>query len=212
MSKIILATIGSLGDMHPKIALALGLKARGHEVTIAAMEAYRERIEPLGISFAPMAPHLKPGDKEIARELMDSRKGSEKILRDIIMPSLDEMYEDLMRIVDGADILISGEIVYVTKSVVEKTGIKWVSTSLQPGTLFSAYDPFVPPTVEWLEHLHFLGPTFNRALYKIMVWSMSHWWAPYGEFRRRLGLSEDHDPLIAGKFSDLLHLAMFSKP
>ena len=211
MSKIILATIGSLGDMHPKIALALGLKARGHDVTIAAMEAYRERIEPLGIEFAPMAPHLKPGDKDIARELMDSRKGSEKILREIIMPSLGEMYEDLMRTVDGADMLISGEIVYVTKSVVEKTGIKWVSTSLQPGTMFSAHDPFVPPTVEWLEHLHFLGPTFNRTLYKIMVWSMSHWWAPYSEFRRELGLSEDHDPLITGKFSDLLHLAMFSR-
>ena len=88
MSKIILATIGSLGDMHPKIALALGLKARGHDVTMAAMEYYRERIEPLGIGFAPMAPHLKPGDKDLARELMDSRKGSEKILREIVMPSL----------------------------------------------------------------------------------------------------------------------------
>ena len=211
MSKIILATIGSLGDMHPKIALALGLKARGHDVTIAAMEGYRERIEPLGIKFAQMAPNLDPDDKDLARDLMDSRKGSEKILREIIMPSLKDMFDDLMRAVDGADLLISGEIVYAVKSVVEKTGIKWVSTSLQPGTLFSAYDPFVPPTVEWLEHLHFLGPTFNRALYKIMVWAMSDWWAPYGEFRRSLGLSEDHDPLITGKYSDLLHLAMFSR-
>ena len=211
MSKIILATIGSLGDMHPKIALALGLKQRGHDVTIAAMEYYRDRIEPLGLNFAPMAPHLDPDNTDLARELMDSRKGSEKILRDVIMPSLHDMYDDLMRAVEGADLLVSGEIVYAVKSVVEKTGIKWVSTSLQPGTLFSAYDPFVPPTVEWLEHLHFLGPTFNRALYKIMVWAMRDWWAPYGEFRRKLGLSADHDPLISGKFSDLLHLAMFSR-
>ena len=211
MPKIILATIGSLGDMHPKIALALGLKARGHDVTIAAMDYYRERIEPLGIGFAPMAPHLKPGDKDLARELMDSRKGSEKILREIVMPSLRDMYDDLTLAINGADLLIGGEIVYATKSVVEKTGIKWVSTSLQPGTMFSAYDPFVPPTVEWLEHLFFLGPMFNRALFGMIQWAMRDWWEPYREFRRELGLNDDHDPLISGKFSDLLHLAMFSR-
>src|SRR5688572_4720642 len=143
MGRIVLATIGSLGDIHPKVALALELKKRGHDVTIAAMDYYRERIEPLGIGLAPMAPHLVPGDKDLARELMDSRKGSEKILREIIMPSLRQMYDDLMRAVEDADMLITGEIVYAAKSVVEKTGIKWVTTSLQPGTMFSSYDPFV---------------------------------------------------------------------
>jgi UDP:flavonoid glycosyltransferase YjiC (YdhE family) len=211
MSKIVLATIGSLGDMHPKIALGLGLKARGHDVTIAAMEFYRDRIEPLGLGFAPMAPHLDPDDKELAKDLMDSRKGSEKILREIVMPNLRPMFDDLMRAVDGADLLVSGEITYAVKSVVEKTGIKWVSTSLQPGTFFSAYDPFVPPTAEWLEHLRFLGPTFHRGLFGLLLWSIGHWWAPYKDFRRELGLSEDHDPLISDKFSDVLHLAMFSR-
>ena len=65
MAKIVLTTLGSLGDMHPKIALALELRRRGHDVTIAAMEFYRERIEPLGIGFAPMAPHLDPNDREL---------------------------------------------------------------------------------------------------------------------------------------------------
>lgn len=211
MSRIILSTLGSLGDMHPKIALAIELKRRGHDVTIAAMEYYRERIEPLGIAFAPMAPHLTPGDKNLARDLMDSRKGSEKIIRELVLPSLREMYDDLIRAVDNADMLISGEIVYAVPSVVEKTGIRWVSTSLQPGTLFSAYDPFVPPTAEWLEHLRFLGPTFHRLLFKGLLWSIDHWWDPYREFRRDLGLSDDHDPLFRDKFSSLLHLAMFSR-
>lgn len=31
MSKIVLATFGSLGDPHPKIAIALELKERGHD-------------------------------------------------------------------------------------------------------------------------------------------------------------------------------------
>jgi UDP:flavonoid glycosyltransferase YjiC (YdhE family) len=211
MAKIVLATIGSLGDMHPKIALAIELKNRGHDVTIAAMEFYRERIEPLGLGFAPMAPHLDPDDENLARELMDARKGSEKILREIVMPNLRPMYDDLMRAVEGADMLISGEIVFAVKSVVEKTGIRWVSTSLQPGTLFSAHDPFVPPTAEWLEHLRFLGPVFHGALFSFLRWSISDWFAQYRDFRRDLELNAQHDPLLGDKFSPLLHLAMFSK-
>src|SRR5215204_1717434 len=119
MAKIVLATIGSLGDMHPKIALAIELKKRGHDVVIAAMEFYRDRIEPLGLGFAPMAPHLDPDDTQLARDLMDARKGSEKILRDVVMPNLHPMYDDLMCAIDGVDVLISGEIVYAAKSVVE---------------------------------------------------------------------------------------------
>jgi UDP:flavonoid glycosyltransferase YjiC (YdhE family) len=211
MAKIVLTTIGSLGDMHPKIALALGLKRRGHDVSIAAMEFYRDRIEPLGIGFSPMAPHLDPDDKELGRQLMDSRKGSERILREVIMPSLRPMFDDLMAAVDGADVLISGEIAYAVKSVVEKTGIKWVSTSLQPGTFFSAYDPFVPPAAEWLEHLRFLGPLFHRTLFGVLRWTIDDWYLPYRDFRRDLGLSDDHDPLFHDKFSDRLHLAMFSR-
>jgi len=49
--RIVLTTLGSLGDLHPYIALALGLKARGHEPTLATSEGYRHKIEPLGIGF-----------------------------------------------------------------------------------------------------------------------------------------------------------------
>jgi UDP:flavonoid glycosyltransferase YjiC (YdhE family) len=33
--RIVLTTFGSLGDLHPYIAVALGLKERGHEAIIA---------------------------------------------------------------------------------------------------------------------------------------------------------------------------------
>ena len=32
MAKIVLATFGSLGDLHPLIALGIELRARGHEI------------------------------------------------------------------------------------------------------------------------------------------------------------------------------------
>src|SRR5688572_12117258 len=132
MANILLATFGSLGDMHPKIALGLELKRRGHDVTIAAMEYYREKIGMLGIKFAPMRPDVDPEDRQLVREMMDAFKGSKRILRDIVFGNIRPMYEDLIVAAEGAELLITGEAVYAAKSVVEKTGVKWVSTSLAP--------------------------------------------------------------------------------
>ena len=164
-----------------------------------------------------MAPHLDPNDTELARDLMDARKGSEKITcARSSCRTCRRMYDDLTRAVENADLLISGEIVFAVKSVVEKTGIKWVSASLQPGTLFSAYDPFVPPAAEWLEHLRFLGPTFHSGLFSFVRWSTRSWYAPYRDFRRELGLSEDHDPIfrrqVLSRSSSRIVLGMLGAP
>jgi UDP:flavonoid glycosyltransferase YjiC (YdhE family) len=211
MAKIILATFGSLGDMHPKLALGLELKRRGHDVIIAAMEFYREKVEMTGLGFAPMRPNLDPEDHELAKSLMDTSKGPERVIKGIIMANIRDMYDDLLIAVDGADAVITGEIVYPIRSIVEKTGIKWVSTSLAPGTFFSAYDPFLPPQAPWFERLRFLGPGFHRAVFSFAKGTVKNWYEPYREFRRSLDLSEDHDPIFRDKFSKDLHLAMFSR-
>ncbi len=209
--KIVIATFGSLGDIHPKIGLGMELLARGHDVSFCLMEFYREKIESLGFRFHPMRPHLDPNDRELVIEMMDANKGTERIITGILMPNLDEMFGDLLAAVQGADLLITGEIVYPSVSVVEKTGIKWVSTSLAPISFFSAHDPNVYPIMQWYRHLHFLPVGFHRALFGLMTRSASNWLAPYKDFRRRIGLDETHDPIFFGKNSKLLHLAMFSK-
>lgn len=51
---IVVATIGSLGDLHPCMALALELMRRGHRVTIASTGYYREKVEAL-MRLAPVS-------------------------------------------------------------------------------------------------------------------------------------------------------------
>lgn len=211
MAKIVLSTFGSLGDLHPMVALGLELKNRGHHIRFATMDFFREKIEMLGFEFVPMAPHVSPEDIVNLPEMMDARKGTEKILREVIIGNIRPMYDDLMGVVEGKDLLITNEIIYAAKSVVEKTGIKWVSTTLAPISLFSAYDPSVPPQAPWFENLHFLPAQFQWAFFEIVRWHVSGWLDPYREFRRELGLDEDHNPIFEGKYSDLLHLIMFSK-
>lgn len=209
--KIVFAVFGSLGDMHPMNALGIELKKRGHQVCFAAMDFYREKIEKLGFEFRPMRPHLDPNDKALAKKLMDAAKGSELLLRELILPNLRVMYDDLLEAVRDADAFVSTEVVFAAPAVAEKTGIKWITTTLAPGTFLSAYDPFVPPTALWLRHLRFLGTGFHGVMFRTVKKWIDSWFAPYREFRREIGLKDDdRNPLFEGK-SELLNLAMFSR-
>src|SRR5262249_17536333 len=77
-------TFGSLGDLHPYIAVALGLKARGHEAVIATSGYYRQKVEALGIGFRSVRPdHTDPeAEPELMRRVMDRRTGSEFVIRE----------------------------------------------------------------------------------------------------------------------------------
>ncbi|MGI8468291.1 MAG: glycosyltransferase [Pyrinomonadaceae bacterium] len=209
--KIVLATFGSLGDMHPMNALGIELRRRGHEIIFAAMEAYREKIKILGFEFRSMRPHFNPEDKELARRVMDAKTGTELLLKEILLPNVRPQYEDLTKAVEGADLLVTGEVVYAAKSVAEKTKIKWITTSLAPASFLSAHDPFVPPTAQWLKHFRFLGSRFHGLIFGQARRVVKSWLGDYRKFRRELNLDENHDPVFDGKFSDLLHLALFSK-
>ena len=57
MSKrIVLTTFGSLGDLHPYMAIALELKQRDHNVAIATSEIYRDRVEAENLEFTLLDP------------------------------------------------------------------------------------------------------------------------------------------------------------
>jgi UDP:flavonoid glycosyltransferase YjiC (YdhE family) len=211
MAKIVLSTLGSLGDLHPKIAIGIELKKRGHEVVVSTWEGYREKIETIGLTFHPMRPNVDQNDRKLLADLMHPSKGPEKVIRELVFPYLKEMYNDLLIACEGAALMVTGELIYVAKSVAEKTKIKWVSTSLAPLSMFSSDDPNVYPQAEWIKILRPLPPAFHRGLFSIMRSTISDWYTPYKVFRRNLGLDENHDPIFTGKFSSLLHLALFSR-
>ena len=54
--RIVITTAGSLGDLHPYLAVGLGLRARGHDVVFGTGECYRRKVEALGFGFRPVRP------------------------------------------------------------------------------------------------------------------------------------------------------------
>lgn len=211
MARIVFSTMGSLGDLHPMIALGIELRRRGHDIVINTWEGYREKIDELGFEFYRLRPDVDPTDRELTRKVMDAKTGPEMVIKNLIFPSLGDMYDDLMTACQGADLMLNGEIVYVAGSVVEKTGIKWITSSLAPLSMFSSHDPNVYSMATFLEYLRPMPVIFHDKLFQVMKWTLRDWYEPFKEFRRSLGLSDNVDPIFADKYSRLLHLALFSK-
>ena len=211
--RIVFTTFGSLGDLHPYLAIALGLKARGHDALIATSEAFRQRVESLGLGFRPVRPDHPDwqADPTVMRRVMTARKGTEYLLREMIIPVLRQSYDDTLAASDGADMLVSHLVTFTTRLVAEKKGLPWVSSVLQPLCFFSAYDPPVLALAPFLARLRFLGPTFYRSLFWLARKSVRLWMEPWHRLREEIGLPPTNDnPLFEGQHSPLLVLALFS--
>lgn len=77
--KIAILTYGSRGDVQPFLALAVGLKKRGHEVTLAAPHRFANFVSQYNIPFAPLA-----GDpEEISKAFNDAGHNAVKVVRAI---------------------------------------------------------------------------------------------------------------------------------
>src|SRR5213078_1500830 len=88
--RIVLTTFGSLGDLHPYLAIALGLRASGHEVVVATSGHYRDKVESLGLGFHAVRPDMPDlaADPGLMRRIMDLRRGPETVIREFVMPAL----------------------------------------------------------------------------------------------------------------------------
>lgn len=211
--RIVLATLGSFGDLHPYIALGMGLKARGHDVAVASSEFYRPKVESAGLEFAPIPPDLPDlGDEiELTRKITDQATGSEFVVRDLITPFTESGYEHLSVACRNADLLVSHPLTLAAPLYGEKTGIPWVSSVLAPLSLFSVYDPPIYPQMPALAYFRWMGSWFFRLMMKVARRKINTWMQPVRDLRKKLGLPpSDKCPLIEGQYSPFGTLAMFS--
>ncbi len=212
MSRIVLTTIGSLGDLHPKIAIALELRQRGHDVVFATHQEYQDKITSLGFEFHRMRPNNTAlNDPQEMEKMMDLKKGTEYVIRNWVCANLRQTYLDLMETAKNADLIINGEGVMVARLVAEKLDIPWVLTLLQPLAFLSAYDSSVLPVLPFLSKLRGLGNFANRGVRQLSKFMTKSWAEPIHQLRNEIGLPPlKGNPFIDDKYSPYLVLAMFS--
>lgn len=210
--RILITTFGSYGDMHPYMAIAAELRARGHQPIVASSELYREKIGTAGFEFVPVRPHIAPPQEqnaEMMAKVMNPRWGTGFLLNEMLFPFVREAYEDLLRAVDGPDLLLTHPISFAGPLVAQTTGIPWVSSVLAPASFMSAYDPPMPPFWPWMRHVGLFGPRATAAFFKQVKKVYKNEF--YDQFRKELGLPDRGNPVFEGQHSPAMSLALFSK-
>ncbi len=208
---IVIATIGSLGDLHPCLVLGQELLRRGRRVTIATTPYYRSRVEDAGLSFRLLRPDWNPTDARLISSCEDLQRGLEVLYRQIMLPELNDTYHDLLLAAETADLLIAGELVYAAPLAAEKLGLPWASLILSPFSFFSCIDPSLTVNLPILFHLRRAGPTVYKAALGLGKLATRHWSNAVRQLRREEGLRRTCDPVFKDKFSPYLVLALFSQ-
>jgi MGT family glycosyltransferase len=210
---IVLTTYGSLGDLHPYMAVALELKARGHRAVIATTDYYREKIEAAGIEFRAVRPDLPPlvDVPELVAKIMDVKTGGEFLIKELLMPHVRDTYEDLRAAASEADLLLTHVATFAGPIVAQASGIPWISSVLAPLSFFSAEDPIVPPLASGITHLLRLHPAIARRFNGFMKRVTASWIENVYKLRAELGLPRGEHPIFEGQHSPARVLAMFSK-
>lgn len=209
MARIVLCTFGSLGDLHPILALGRELKRRGHAPVIATTPGYRARVERAGVEFQPVGPDIRIGDPDILRRAMHPRDGARYILCELVLPYLRESYEQTAALARDADLIVTHPVTVGAYLCARKSGMPWASVALAPVSMLSVHDMCVFPGFLCAEWLARRGPGAQRLLLRLFEAMFEPYWKPFRALERELGLPRSRNPILFGH-SPQLALALFS--
>ncbi len=213
MARIVCTAWGSLGDLHPFLAVALELKRRGHDPVVATLPSWRDNVERAGVEFRPVRPDVPASEsdaRELIRKVLDARSGPHFLFTGLLGPQMREAYDDTLAAAAGADLLVSHQLPQTAPIVAERTGIPWVSAVLAPMGFISAWDPPTPPGAPALRAVLAVHPIAGRAFRQIVRVVSDRWMAPIYRLRAELGLARGQHPLFEGQHSPARVLALFS--
>jgi rhamnosyltransferase subunit B len=214
MARIVFTTWGSLGDLHPFLALAIELQRRGHSATVATLGSWRDNVERAGVGFRPIRPDVSPDDpaaRDIVRKILDPGGGPDYLFNELFAPVIEATYADTLAAVEGADLLVSHQLPQTAPIVAARTGITWVSAVVAPFGFLSAYDPPTPPQAPAVRRLIALHPAVGRAFNQLARAITNRWMAPQYRLRAKLGLPRGDHPLFEGQHAPACVLALFSE-
>ena len=208
--RIVLATGGSLGDLHPFIALGRALQARGHEVGIATAVDYREKIEAAGLGYHQVGPSVADLMRETGMDLSALTEAIAKsdrfLFGDILMPRAGEASRQLIAATDGAAAVVGSTLAIGAQMAAEHWRIPGVAVSLQPTLVFSRYDPPFLPAAPWLKPATGGFQLWLNDLTRVLGrMSTARWTTSMNAIRAGLGLPPTTDNIIfdAGRSADL---------
>jgi UDP:flavonoid glycosyltransferase YjiC (YdhE family) len=214
--RVILATVGSLGDLHPFIALGLALRARGAQVVLAAAAEYRAKVQRAGLDFHAVRPSFADLQSRLGMDRAGLTRAvlarNDFLLRELIMPHLRASYEDMSGLIAGSDLVLTSSLAFGARLAAERLAVPWLGVVLQPLMFLSAFDPPQIPNAAWLSRLlRRWGPRPTRWVLQAVRYALAAQLRPVPALRRDLGLPPtSRHPLFEGQFSPAGAIGLYS--
>lgn len=208
--QVLIATVGSFGDLHPYLAIAIGLKERGHSVTLASSAMYREKVEGEGIRFVAIPPLMADieHNPEIRRRAMSTFDGTRYVVQELFLPPIEEAYRILLAEARSADILLGSLFALGLPLAAAKLGLPYLNSALQPAAILSIYDP---PLVPQMPFLPMLPPALLKVIFNGMQHLNGFLLKKAFELAAKEGLPPSAVPRLFGHSSPHGNLILFSK-
>lgn len=131
--RILIATIGSLGDLNPFIAIGQALARRGACVRMAVPAGQVELVRAAGLhGMAVLPPDAGLPTAAVARGLPRAQLAT---TRQILVRTLPEYVRRLDAMATGADAIVASPFVLAAPIVAEKRGVPLIPALLQPFAL-----------------------------------------------------------------------------
>lgn len=159
--KIVLTTIGSLGDLHPFLAIGQALKAKGARPLMAVPDAHVSKAEGAGLDAIGVVPSIEAIAERhgisTAKFTRNTIKNSPSIAQKVLLPSFNESYDRLEPVARDASLIAGSSFMFAGQAVAEKHGLPFASMVLQPLAFLSDYDP----PLLWEFPVHAFAPKYS---------------------------------------------------
>ena len=158
--KVVITTAGSRGDVQPSVALALGLKRAGHEVTLASWEPYRRMVEGRDLDFYPVA---GPAPDELMAALVGAGRnplGYARRFRPLLRPHVQRGLRDCLTACADADAVLYTPLGFAGFMAAEYLGIPSVGSVVEP--LFVRSNAYPSAVLGRPVEFPVLGGLYNR--------------------------------------------------
>jgi len=160
--EILLATLGSAGDVHPIIGLAIALKNRGHKVKLITNPYFKTLVESVGIEFIGLGSTQDYLSAVENPDMWNPRKGFKLVAEGGVLPIMRPLYEIITSHDPKKTIVAASSFCLGARLAQEKQHFRLATFHLQPAIIRTTYETPVFPGMKLPERL----PRFlNRLLY-----------------------------------------------
>jgi len=164
--RIVITTAGSRGDVQPCVALGLGLKGAGHQVTVASWAPFRGLVEGRGLDFHPVA---GPDPDRLVGALLEAGRNPltyASTFRPLLRPHAERAFRDCLAACRGADAVLYTPLGFAGYMAAEQLGIFAVGSVVEPLLIRSGSYPSAmlgrPVGGAALVEAPVVGPLYNH--------------------------------------------------